>query len=108
MRRSMGSAAVAAALAGGLLFVMGCSEPPPWLPSKQVLSRLPAHWSPGGYAVSNDLEHYAFQERLADGVRMIEDGKPGPVYGFLNTRSFAPESDRLFYWAIQHASGGRD
>ena len=104
MSRSMGRAA-SAALAGGLLVIAGCWGPrsgkPAHPPRKQVLARLPERWAPAGFAISDDLEHHAFQERLADGVRMIHNGVPGQVFSFLSTRSFAPESDRLFYWATR-------
>jgi hypothetical protein len=104
MSRSMGRAAGAAVAV--MLVISGCSER---LPRKQVLARLPASWAPAGFAVSDDLRHYAFQERLTGGgVRMIQDGTPGPVYAFLSTRSFAPESDRLFSWATRRADGRRD
>ena len=108
MRRSLGRAAgvvVVAVLVGALCVV--ARRPAP-LPRKQVLARIPARYAPNGFAVSDDLRHTALQERLPDGVRMILDGTPGPPYAFLSTRSFAPESDRLFYWATQKAAGRPD
>jgi len=108
MTRSAGLAAGVLAAAAVVWGLLALQDRPPSLPRKQLLARLPSRVVEGGAAVSGDLRHVAFQEQLDRGVRMILDGVPGPAYGFISTRSFAPGSDRLFYWARQPAAGRSD
>lgn len=71
----------------------------PQLPRKTVLARMPPGYVPGSFAVSDDFAHAAYQVKTRQGVRMVRDGVSGPTYRSIVTRSFAPRTDRLFYWA---------
>ena len=60
---------------------------------------MPEGYVEGSYAVSRDMAHAAYQVKTSQGVHMVRDGAAGPTYRHLMTRGFAPDSDRLFYWA---------
>ncbi len=82
-------------LVGALLGA--CDRPPP-VPRKVQLARLPAKVVPGSWSVSSDLVHTAFQVHGTDGIHIVRDGLREADWQTVSTRSFAPNTDRLFYW----------
>jgi hypothetical protein len=96
-RRLGGAVTVLAML---VALVAGCDRrPAPVPPKKTQLARVPRTYAMGSSGVSDDMSRFAYPRRGEAGYHVMLEGAKGPSWDAVHIRSFAPGSQRLFYWA---------
>lgn len=92
-----------------LLFALSactCSPAPPAV-TRRPLVTLPENYRPKSIFISDDGEEAVFTIREADGDRLVRGGQPGPLLKEIGAPRMAPQTRRVFYWALDLADGKR-